>query len=153
MSRNQPHSRSPTTSLQQNYIYRGSNTQRRRLHCQLCNKPGHESINCWHRGNQIDYPSHRPTPRDQPRQAHHASYPSLSTVMDPSWYFDSGAADHVTSDLNKLHITEPHTEENKLQLANGNLLLITHSGLIIMFLRPYWANQSSEAALKIVFTV
>lgn len=48
--------------------------------------------------------------------------------MDPSWYFDSRATDHVTSDPKKLHITEPHTEDNKLQVANGNHLLITHSG-------------------------
>lgn len=48
--------------------------------------------------------------------------------MDPSWYFDTGATDHVTPDLTKLQITEPYTGEDKLQVGNGNQLLITHLG-------------------------
>lgn len=61
--------------------------------CQLCTKPGHEAIDCWQRSNQTDYPSRRPNPRTQYRQAHMAQHNSPSTVVDPSWYFDTGATD------------------------------------------------------------
>ena len=30
--------------------------------CQICNKSGHEAIDCWHRANQTAYPSRRPNP-------------------------------------------------------------------------------------------
>ncbi|KAL4563108.1 hypothetical protein LXL04_027141 [Taraxacum kok-saghyz] len=107
--------------------YRGSDNQRRRLHCQLCNKPGHEAINCWQWANQTDYPSRRPNNRDSQRQAHLITNPSPSAMEQP-WFFDSAATDHVTPDLTKLHIQEPYTGDDRLQVGNGNHLLISHFG-------------------------
>ncbi|KAL4563316.1 hypothetical protein LXL04_027356 [Taraxacum kok-saghyz] len=43
---------------------RSVDNRRRRPHCQLCQKPGHEAINCWQRSNLVDYPSRKPNPRD-----------------------------------------------------------------------------------------
>lgn len=102
--------------------------RRRRLHCQLCNKPGHEAINCWQRGNQTDYPSRRPNPRDTQRQAHLTTGSSPYAIIDPNWYFDTGATDHVTPDLNKLHLQESYTGADKLQVRNGTNFQISHSG-------------------------
>lgn len=65
---------------------------RRRLQCQLCSIPGHEAIDYWHRTNQTTYLSRRPPPK---RHINYAAYNNPSTVIDPSWYFDSGATDHA----------------------------------------------------------
>ncbi|KAL4589565.1 hypothetical protein LXL04_002473 [Taraxacum kok-saghyz] len=37
--------------------------RRQRMHCQLCNKPGHEVVDCWQRSNLVDYPSRKSNPR------------------------------------------------------------------------------------------
>ncbi|KAH1193046.1 Retrovirus-related Pol polyprotein from transposon RE1 [Glycine max] len=88
---------------------------RRRPICQLCSKPGHEAINCWQRTNQTDYPSRRANPRVSSRQANVAQTGTSSIVMDPSWYFDTGATDHVTPDISKLTIANDYTDDDKLQ--------------------------------------
>ncbi|KAL4569143.1 hypothetical protein LXL04_024774 [Taraxacum kok-saghyz] len=61
------------------------------LYCQLYNKPGHEAINCWQRGNQKNYPSFRPnsSSRDPPRQAHITTSSSPCAIRDQAWYFDT----------------------------------------------------------------
>ncbi|KAL4587789.1 hypothetical protein LXL04_000663 [Taraxacum kok-saghyz] len=48
------------------------------------------------------------------RQANMAQYNSQSTVIDPAWYFDSGATDHVSPDINKLNITDEYKGDDKL---------------------------------------
>lgn len=48
--------------------------------------------------------------------------------IDPSWYFDTGAADHVSFDLRKLSISNEYTGTETLQVGNGNHLLISHIG-------------------------
>ncbi|CAH9072739.1 unnamed protein product [Cuscuta europaea] len=87
VSRNntQPSFNSPGTSTSSS---RGTDQRRCCLHCQLCNNPGHEAINCWQCTNQTDYPSRRPNPREPPRQANVANFTGLSRIIDPSWYFD-----------------------------------------------------------------
>ncbi|CAN1153933.1 hypothetical protein LINPERPRIM_LOCUS15019 [Linum perenne] len=39
--------------------------------------------------------------------------------MDPAWYFDTGAKDHVTPNFSKLTLAEDYTGEDKLQIGNG----------------------------------
>lgn len=48
--------------------------------------------------------------------------------MDPSWYFDTGATDHVTPDISKLTIANDYTGDDKLQVGNGKHLSISHVG-------------------------
>lgn len=48
--------------------------------------------------------------------------------MDPSWYFDIGATDHVTPDISKLTIANDYTGDDKLQVGNGKHLSISHVG-------------------------
>ncbi|KAL4565709.1 hypothetical protein LXL04_029812 [Taraxacum kok-saghyz] len=108
---------------------RQPDSRRRRPHCQLCNKPGHEALNCWQRNNQIDYPSRRPNPRDSnSRQAHFVQHQQSPQAADPNWYLDSGATDHVAPDLQKLHIAEDYHGPDQLQVGNGNNLSISHIG-------------------------
>lgn len=112
---------------------RTGDNRRRRLQCQLCSKPGHEAIDCWQRNNQQDYPSRRP--RDQtrtaPRQAHLTHQNNPSTVTDPSWYFDTGATDHVAPDIQNLHIADAYKGPDKLQVGDGNNLIISHHCIIL----------------------
>ncbi|KAL4563173.1 hypothetical protein LXL04_027209 [Taraxacum kok-saghyz] len=105
-----------------------SDPKKRRPVCQLCQKLGHEAIDCWQRGNQTDYPSRRQNPRNPPRQANVAQYHSPSTVIDPAWYIDTGATDHVSPDIQKLNIAEDYKGDDKLQVGNGNQLSISHVG-------------------------
>lgn len=103
-----------------------NNRKHSRPQCQLCNKPGHEAIDCWQRTNKIDYPSRRPNPRSNSHQANFVQNHSPSSVTDPSWYFDTGATDHVTPDIQILQITKPYNGTDKLQVGNGNDLHISH---------------------------
>lgn len=109
---------SPTKPEQNSALQsRSSDQRRRRPQCQLCSKPGHEAINCWHRANQTDYPSRRPPPQ---RQIHLTQSNSPSTLVDPSWYVDSGATDHVSPDMQRLNIAEDYRGTDKLQVGNGS---------------------------------
>ncbi|GKE79580.1 retrovirus-related pol polyprotein from transposon TNT 1-94, partial [Tanacetum coccineum] len=84
------------------------------------------------RGNQVDFPSRKPNPRNNQRQAHLAHQPNPSTTIDPAWYFDTGATDHVTPDITKLNIAEPYNGDDKLQVGNGNHLNISHVGSSVL---------------------
>ncbi|CAN1153111.1 Retrovirus-related Pol polyprotein from transposon RE1 [Linum perenne] len=93
------------------------NDSRSTLICQICGRHNHEAIDCFQRNNQTDYPSRRPPP--QGRQAHMVSYNPTSSVVDPTWYFDSGATDHVTPDPDNLTFTDDYTGTDKLQVGDG----------------------------------
>ncbi|CAN1142502.1 Retrovirus-related Pol polyprotein from transposon RE1 [Linum perenne] len=86
--------------------------------CQLCGRANHSAIDCWQRSNQADYPSRRQPPKDYGRQANLAQHSSSSSVVDPSWYFDSGATDHVSPDLHKLTLSDDYTGFDKLQVGD-----------------------------------
>jgi len=48
--------------------------------------------------------------------------------FEPSWLLDSSTSHHVTGDLANLTLPHDYTENDKLVVANGNGLTITHSG-------------------------
>lgn len=108
---------------------RFSDQRRKRPQCQLCNRPGHEAVDCWQRNNQVDYPSRKPNPRQsQPRQANVAQFNHQPKVTDPNWYLDTGATDHVQPDLQNLSIADEYQGSDHLQVGNGNHLPISHIG-------------------------
>ncbi|GJY23438.1 retrovirus-related pol polyprotein from transposon TNT 1-94 [Tanacetum coccineum] len=129
--RSNPRHQNPQASNSSNN-YRNYNQKKSRPTCQLCSKLGHEAIDCWQRGNQVDFPSRKPNPRNNQRQAHLAHQPNPSTTIDPAWYFDTGATDHVTPDITKLNIAEPYNGDDKLQVGNGNHLNISHVGSSVL---------------------
>ncbi|CAN1774291.1 Retrovirus-related Pol polyprotein from transposon RE1 [Linum perenne] len=123
----------PRVSPRQSYNSGSSSNRppnhKARLHCQLCRLPGHEAIVCWQRTNHTDYPARRPPPqgrstsstsRQSTRQVHVAQHGDSSSVLDPSWYFDSGATDHVTPDVGKLISVDDYNGGDKLQVGNGS---------------------------------
>jgi len=48
--------------------------------------------------------------------------------VDTNWYTDSGATDHLTSDLDHLTLHERYAGKDHVQVANGAGLHITHIG-------------------------
>jgi histone deacetylase 1/2 len=54
---------------------------------------------------------------------HTPSYP-----IDVPWYMDSGATDHLTSQMTKLHAQETYQGSDKVHTANGAGMHISHIG-------------------------
>ncbi|XP_031284203.1 uncharacterized protein LOC116142926 [Pistacia vera] len=59
-----------------------------------------------------------------PNSSNHGAQP----IMDPTWYMDSRATDHVTSDLTQLNISKDYDGSNQLQVGSDEFLHITHTG-------------------------
>jgi hypothetical protein len=52
--------------------------------------------------------------------------------VDPSWYADTGATDHLTYNLDKLHMKEQYHGKDHVRTANGAGMRITHIGQSIL---------------------
>ena len=66
-----------------------------RLIYQVCGKPGHDALRCYNRFNHSFQPE-EPRPRN-------ANAVHSNNTNDSNCYFDSGATDHLTSDLDRLN--------------------------------------------------
>ena len=77
----------------------------------------------------------RPAPQKQ--QGHTQSY-----SIDPHWYMDSGATEHLTSEMGKLHTREPYHGSDKIHTANGAGMHISHIGQASLLTRH--ANRSLQ---------
>ncbi|RHN41157.1 putative RNA-directed DNA polymerase [Medicago truncatula] len=89
--------------------------------CQFCEKPGHSAKECY---KIHGYPK---KPRNPTVNLAHRSNSS-----PPDWLFDFGASHHITNDFNNLSIKSDYTGDDHLQVANGNILPITHIGSTIL---------------------
>ncbi|KAB5519913.1 hypothetical protein DKX38_024232 [Salix brachista] len=76
--------------------------------CQLCNRPGHMALKCYHRfdisfqgqNNSKTPQSSQQLPSNDNQQAYYSS--SNVTSLDDAWYLDSGATNHITADPTNL---------------------------------------------------
>lgn len=92
----------------------------------MCRKSGHIAFDCWHRFDQdFQYP--------QPQASHIPS--SMSAMMsapyssiDSTWYPDSGASNHLTSDSHNLMTKAAYTGTEKIHIGDGSGLDIHHIG-------------------------
>jgi hypothetical protein len=100
---------------------RGSNKPRFNGRCQVCSKEGHNTVNCWHRFD-ADYVS---DDKNVNTAVHRYS-------TDNSWYTDTGATDHITSELDKLVIHDKYTSGDKIRTASGAGMNINHIGQAIV---------------------
>jgi len=106
--------------------------------CQLCGLDGHWASKCHRRfqksflGLGNDGKDTRNTarqvamadrPAPQKPQGHTQSY-----SVDPHWYMDSGATEHLTNEMGKLHPREPYHGSDKIHTANGAGMHISHIG-------------------------
>ncbi|KAL5805533.1 hypothetical protein ACOSQ4_028266 [Xanthoceras sorbifolium] len=57
-------------------------------------------------------------------------YATPEVVCDPAWYTDSGATNHVTSNLNNLHLPTKYKGNDRLAVGNGQQLQISHTGFL-----------------------
>ena len=85
--------------------------------CQICGKGGHEALRCWYRWDE-SYQA-----EDEKSANAVASY-----GVDTNWYTDSGATDHVTSELEKLTTRDKYHGQDKVPTASGSGMIISHVG-------------------------
>jgi histone deacetylase 1/2 len=87
--------------------------------CQVCGKTGHTALNCWKRFNK-NYRG--------PEKSAGEAYGNGSYGVDTNWYSDSGATDHVTSELEKLHVRDRYHGNEQIHTTNGTGMDIRHVG-------------------------
>jgi hypothetical protein len=86
--------------------------------CQICGRVGHTSVKCWYRMNETF-------------QDEHPSVALASTSLykvDPNWYSDTGATDHITGDLDRLAVRDQYQGNDMVQVGNGAGFKIMHVG-------------------------
>jgi hypothetical protein len=83
--------------------------------CQVCGKLGHTALRCWKRFNKNF------TGPDRSTNATTSSY-----NLDPAWYTDNAAIDHITGDLDKLTMKENYGGSDQVHAANGSGMMIKH---------------------------
>jgi hypothetical protein len=86
--------------------------------CQICGKVGHTAIKYWYQMDE-SYQEEGPST---------ALASSNSYQVDPNWYSDTGAMDHIASDLDRLAKREQYHGGDTVQVGNGTGLRILHTG-------------------------
>jgi hypothetical protein len=89
-----------------------------RPQCQICGKIGHIALKCWYRMDDAY--------QEDPHLEDVAT--TSSYQIDPNWYSDMGATDHITSDLDCLAMRERYNGKDTVQVGNGASLQIMHLG-------------------------
>jgi hypothetical protein len=79
--------------------HQGQGGSSNKLTCQICGKGSHEVVDCWHRYDE-----------SYQVQGNSRSAGSATTNygVDTNWYMDSGATDHITSELEKLTVRDKY---------------------------------------------
>ncbi|KAK1615934.1 hypothetical protein QYE76_021451 [Lolium multiflorum] len=94
----------------------GGGRGREKSTCQICGTYGHDALRCYSRFDHNIQPTTRSTA--------HASAPSSSNSeyysVDPNWYMDSGATDHMTADLERLTTHDRYKGNDQVHVANGS---------------------------------
>nr|CAB3466054.1 unnamed protein product [Digitaria exilis] len=71
--------------------------------CQICGRGNHTAMDCWYRFEE-DYVPHEKI----------ASAATNSYGVDANWYTDTGSTDHITADLNKLHVHNSYNGNDQI---------------------------------------
>jgi hypothetical protein len=85
----------------------------------LCQKEGHTVVKCSKRFDT----SFTGAPQKSASSATTASY-----GVDTNWYLDTGATDHITSDLKRLTVRDKYNGGDQVHAANGSGMEIVHVG-------------------------
>jgi hypothetical protein len=56
------------------------------------------------------------------------TYHSSTPVVEPPWYLDTATTDHLTGDLDRLHMREPYHGHDHIHTANGSGMRISNTG-------------------------
>ncbi|PKU83709.1 Retrovirus-related Pol polyprotein from transposon TNT 1-94 [Dendrobium catenatum] len=88
--------------------------------CQICGKPGHIAINCWHRCNF----KYAPTTTRSTQAYTVQTNPNNSS----EWILDTGATSHLTPDIHNIQHPNSYTSPDSVSIANGSSIPIQNSG-------------------------
>lgn len=100
--------------------------------CQLCGIERHIASRC-HRRYKQDFLGLGNNGKGNDKQAaaavtSHDSGRTPSYSIDPAWYMDTGATNHLTSEMSKLSTQEPYRGHDRVHTANGAGMRISHVG-------------------------
>ena len=98
----------------------GNGRNRQRPRCQLCGIWGHVAGDCRNRYNAEFKPNNQ--------RSGNAASTSTSSTDYPPWLMDSGATDHLTNHLERLHVHDRYGGKDQVHVANGAGLSISHIG-------------------------
>jgi histone deacetylase 1/2 len=95
----------------------GGQTSRPR--CQICKKVGHEANRCWYR-------------YDDDEQTNTKTAAAAGHGADTNWYVDTGASDHITSELENLTVRDKYNGRDQVHTASGAGMKISNIGHTIL---------------------
>ncbi|KAF7841251.1 Retrovirus-related Pol polyprotein from transposon TNT 1-94 [Senna tora] len=108
--------------------------QGQRAQCQVCGKWGHIAVNCYNRYNQnftedalVQAQSQMPSSSTSAAPAQ-ALLATPETLIDPDWYPDSGASNHLTNNADNIQQKQPYDGGETVRIGNGKGLEIHHIG-------------------------
>ncbi|KAJ3676869.1 hypothetical protein LUZ60_002593 [Juncus effusus] len=96
-----------------NNNYNNNNNRNKGRKCQICSQPSHDALNCPERFTRN---------------------PPMALLAEPfagpsdGWYLDSGASNHMTSDLTSLTSHHPYSGNDLIKVGNGAGILIHNIG-------------------------
>lgn len=85
--------------------------------CQVCFKKNHSAAECWHRFDENFVPDQRLV-----------AAATNSYGVDTNWYTDTGATDHMTSNLEQLSLKKKYHGGDQIHTASGTGMNISHIG-------------------------
>uniref|UniRef100_A0A151UFE4 Retrovirus-related Pol polyprotein from transposon TNT 1-94 n=1 Tax=Cajanus cajan TaxID=3821 RepID=A0A151UFE4_CAJCA len=127
--------------------------------CQVCNKPGHTALNCYHRFNPQyqDSSAQQVSNYSETQQKAMVTEANLDdqsnvsalmavpdTFCDLAWYPDTGATNHITANASNMAGKSTYTGETKLKMTNGDSTSIQHIGHSYL----YSSNSNKPLFLK-----
>lgn len=98
--------------------------------CQLCNKPRHVVINCYHQFDHNFQGASSTGSFSQPITiANYAAlYAGPETLCDTAWYPDSGTSNHITSSSSNLMQKNEFAGPDQVYIGNGKGFNVKHIG-------------------------
>jgi hypothetical protein len=90
---------------------------------QICGKTSHQALDCYHRMDFAFQGRHPPA-----QLAAMTAYTPDTPEVEQPWYLDSGANNHVTSELEKLSLQQPYQGTDQVTVGNGGGLQIANTG-------------------------
>ena len=115
---------SPTNQPRQPYAGGGNINLRQgpKPVCQICGKTGHTTLRCWKRFEK----NFRSPLLNEEKSANTAA--AASYGVDTNWYSDTGATDHITSELDKLSVRDRYNGTDQVHTTSGSGMEIMHIG-------------------------
>lgn len=94
---------------------------------QICGKPSHHALDCFHCMDYSYQGRHPPPPQLAAMVAH-----TNSSLENQQWLANSGANAYITGDINNLQDQQPFLNINAVTIGNGINLTIKHTGSTLL---------------------